>query len=554
MPDLLQVNRLWLDEFQAKHGRVPRILHIGNIANNAYLNAKYLRSVGVECDVLCYDYYHVMSCPEWEDAEFDSRMIADQARPDWAKVDLHGFVRPIWFAQGTLTKCIDYLIARQTGKTKKADYLWQELSYDNGTSARPENKMPENKIEAFANYLQAIALRLLKDKHIIDFLEWRLGRTLLGRKGYLEDLFSPLIVGASLMFVFLLRLFYASWRIVAGKRHFDEDAARLVSGFALTFPQREDKLSVEEIIPLRPIHSRVVELLNCYDLIQGYATDGVYPMLVGAEYVAFEHGTIRNIPFERTTQGRLCALTYRMADAVIITNADNLLGANKLGLERFYFVPHPINDNDLQRHIDAGEKLYESLHAELKADFIVFHPARQHWESVRHTSWEKGNDFLIEAFAQFVKKCNPNAGAVFVEWGKSVDKSKELLKSLGVEGRVKWIAPLAHLEMIRYVAACDVLADQFYLGAFGSTMPKALACGRPALIYLNIELHRWCFPEMPPVLNVRTSEEIFEGLCRLYRDEGYRDMLGQSGKAWYSKWHSSSKVVNSLVDIYRRVL
>ncbi len=34
--------RQWLDDFRAKHGRPPRLLHVGNIANNAYINAKLL--------------------------------------------------------------------------------------------------------------------------------------------------------------------------------------------------------------------------------------------------------------------------------------------------------------------------------------------------------------------------------------------------------------------------------------------------------------------------------------------------------------------------------
>ena len=53
---------------------------------------------------------------------------------------------------------------------------------------------------------------------------------------------------------------------------------------------------------------RWAKLFAHYDLVCGYATDGMYPMLVGGvPYVAFEHGTIRNIPFEPTPQGRLCA-------------------------------------------------------------------------------------------------------------------------------------------------------------------------------------------------------------------------------------------------------
>lgn len=61
----------WLDAFRKSHGRPPRILHIGNIANNAYNNVKLLNKAGLDCDVICYDYYHIMGCPEWEDADFD---------------------------------------------------------------------------------------------------------------------------------------------------------------------------------------------------------------------------------------------------------------------------------------------------------------------------------------------------------------------------------------------------------------------------------------------------------------------------------------------------
>ena len=67
----------WLGEFEKRHGRKPRVLHIGNIANNAYVNAKILNKAGLDCDVMCYDYYHIMGCPEWEDADIEGE-IKDQ--------------------------------------------------------------------------------------------------------------------------------------------------------------------------------------------------------------------------------------------------------------------------------------------------------------------------------------------------------------------------------------------------------------------------------------------------------------------------------------------
>lgn len=36
------MSNAWIETFKKKHRRPPRILHIGNTANNAYQNAKML--------------------------------------------------------------------------------------------------------------------------------------------------------------------------------------------------------------------------------------------------------------------------------------------------------------------------------------------------------------------------------------------------------------------------------------------------------------------------------------------------------------------------------
>ena len=118
-------NQQWYDNFFSTHGRKPRILHIGNIANNAYNNAKILNSVGFDCDVLSYDYYHMMGCPEWEDAYF----IDDHGNdffPNWYKVNLHDFIRPSWFAQGLFVDAVDYLIAKRSN-CPDTKHAWSKL-------------------------------------------------------------------------------------------------------------------------------------------------------------------------------------------------------------------------------------------------------------------------------------------------------------------------------------------------------------------------------------------------------------------------------------------
>ena len=125
----------WLDAFRAEHGRPPRVLHVGNIANNAYNNAKLLREAGLDCDVLCHDYYHIMGCPEWEDADFDGP-VGDHFRPQWKDLDLHGYRRPAWFAQGPLWSSLRYLIVRREGRAWRAKFFWRCLQWANGTRDR----------------------------------------------------------------------------------------------------------------------------------------------------------------------------------------------------------------------------------------------------------------------------------------------------------------------------------------------------------------------------------------------------------------------------------
>ena len=307
------------------------------------------------------------------------------------------------------------------------------------------------------------------------------------------------------------------------------------------FPDEEERISSNDIIAYASTIEKWSEVLAYYDVVIGYATDGILPLLCEKRpYLAFEHGTIRSIPFEKTKQGRLCALTYRSADMSLITNCDNIDAVKKLKLDRYRFIPHPINE-DLEVDSEASQ-LRASLCDELDAEFIVFHPARQHWEEARHPSWEKGNDVLIHGFARFVHECCPKAAAVFVEWGLTVDATKELLEKCGISDRVKWIAPVPNYGMIEYILASDAVADQFYLGAFGSLTPKALLHGRPVLLRLDEDRHRWCFPELPPILNTSTPEEAANHLKRLYQDPAYTQELCKAGRCWYEKYHSNNEI------------
>ena len=296
--------RQWLNWFQERHGRRPTVLHIGNIGNNAYILARALNAVGVDCDVLAHDYYHVMGCPEWEESDFVGD-IQDQFYPAWESVDLRGFRRPPWFAQGPLDSCLQYLHARRTGDDQVMQQWWCALQQQRGdfcAEQRQESQQTRTP-ERRSRVVRAL---------------WWLSRRLSGKDARTSDRLA---------------------RIKISDRF-----CELESIFRAAFPSRTDQFELADLAHFAPTFARWQEVLRHYDLIVGYATDGLYPMLASRPYIAFEHGTIRSIPFEPTPAGRLCALTYRMANHCFITNADNHVAAQKLGLKRFSFLPHPLNE------------------------------------------------------------------------------------------------------------------------------------------------------------------------------------------------------------------
>jgi hypothetical protein len=506
----------WLHQFRQRHGRPPAVLHIGNIAGNAYLNAKMLNAAGVDSDVLCYDYYHIMGCPEWEEADFTGD-LRDQFFPAWEQVDLHGFSRPLWFAQGPQLTCLAYLQARRAGRDEQALRLWQLLEWERIAGCADSRKEALPPTPPSPGPLPRHA---------------RLWRWLAKQLWPAPPLRPP--------------------RAATALPAFDDRARTLERAFRGAFADRADSLVPEDFGCIQDNLPAWHEALRYYDLVVGYATDGVYPLVAGWPYLAFEHGTIRNIPFEANQVGRLCALTYRLARRAFITNADNHVAARRLGLDNFRFLPHPINET-VAPAVD-GAVLRADLRRRLRADFLVFHPSRQHWTSERHPDWEKANDVLIEGFARFVHEVCPRAGAVFVSWGKTVEASRALLAERGVADRVLWIEPQPHPRMMSYIQATDLVADQFFLGAFGSTTPKALMLGRPAMLYLDAARHAWCLPVLPPVLNARTPTQVFEGLARLYRDPGYARRLATEGPRWYRAYHSNAIIVDTFLAAIREVI
>ena len=340
-----------------------------------------------------------------------------------------------------------------------------------------------------------------------------------------------------------------SWKLKkAVDNSFENRVSFLVKMFHREFAERKDQLKSADLVPYRGYSKQWQQLLACYDYVIGYSTDPIIPLVSNVPYFAFEHGTLRTIPYNDSAQGRLTSIAYRMAQHVFVTNFDCVASAEKLAHGRFTVINHPYDENHGMTVL-GWEKTRSDLLHELDSDFLFFHPTRHDWvEGTGHA--DKGNDVFLRAFCS-LRDSGARVGLVCCLWGSNVEESKALLDERGCASYVRWVAPLAIIPFERMCLGADIVVDQFKLGAFGGVVFKAMAVGTPILTYLDESLLSGQYSERPPVVNCRTTEEIVAKMKTIIASSEQLADIAKCSREWMIRFHSKLTTVNKQIDQFR---
>ncbi|MDC0251925.1 glycosyltransferase [bacterium] len=470
-------------------------LHICNLANVAYSNCKILKEFGSDVRLVTHDIGHVMSQPEWQDLNLDPASFEDEwdFYGSWEKasVEADGYFRPDWY-QDTCLHQVGVVAKRRGIKGRLLDYTWNYPIHFGRMGARKMIKNFPKSLpfldRSFQLYKKAYGV---VSQDGISVIKAQAGKEMADRiEAYCKR-----------------------------SREFGEEWAVKPLDLFAYLPQ--------------------ANWLECFkpneDVIFGYVTSAIYPMLTrDVPLVGVEIGTIRDIPFEGTAYGRVVAMMYRESDHVLITNPDNKIAADKLGFESYSFCPHPV-DEDIYKPLPDDE-----LERDESAPVKIFAPARQNWK-------EKANDKMYRALAEVLKR-GGNAELLIPEWGQDMKESRALVKSLGIEDHVKWLAPQSEGRLIQSYKECDIVMDQFVHGVFGLISPKAMSCGRPVITSYKSELNDWCFGEAPPLRPATEQEEVIEQLDQMVRNPELRRSVGEASREWIIKYHSKAAVNRALQE------
>jgi len=295
------------------------ILHVGNIANNAWQNAKLLSDDFCWTNlVLCPDYYHAMSAPEWEDAE-----IVEQVNvyaPLWFKCDLKDYKRPDNFLCGPERLILKVAQGMLTGE--RSEWLEKNMCIANGTF--PASAVLRNIFRIYWRFgfrSIAISLFLVMPLSVAWFV--------LSKLGLVEVKFNKWVLHLAGLIrdVPILGRCADAFRKGSGRYNLSKGRINnLIRDFETRFPNRIDKLTEEDFKSIS-INKHWVSLFEASDIVQCYSIDPIKPMVLGVPYFAFEHGTLRDIPFENSPRGRLTSLAYARSEHVFVTNFDCLENA-----------------------------------------------------------------------------------------------------------------------------------------------------------------------------------------------------------------------------------
>jgi len=307
----------------------------------------------------------------------------------------------------------------------------------------------------------------------------------------------------------------------------------------------------DDIFLARALTESWEDIFSYYDIVLAYSTDGILPMTNSDRpFFTYEHGTLRSIPFEPTSMGRLCATSYRMCNQLMLTNLDNIDKPDRLQMrpEQVIYLPHAIDD----RKLLGFQERYPNVAPKNHKHPLILCPARQDWGD-DDPSLMKGNDKLFHAL-KIIWDEGYRPRVYLFDWGRHVQKSKALIKDLGIEGLITWVKPMKKTELWKHYLKAHVVVDQFSIPAFGGVTFEALTFSRRVITSIDEALCEEFFGTMPPILNASIDIEIANALRIVLEDPEDLARQGEACGEWAKIYHSSQRIFDLQMQAFEPVL
>lgn len=564
------------------------VLHVGNIAHNAYFNELILRKSGRPGCVVNFDAYHFASSPQWLELskrEIDRKSLGDDFFPNFFQFENSKELQPDFFFQGPLYQVFSCLYSLGTNnfnvnnplfKTSrtlmdfarykciyKKNYSESYSVWDDKTFAQSLNDLNVHttwiKVLNEGFRLDKYRYQFINHLNIIGGLELKTVNFPLPL-AYINGLLSPFFnENESLSPLLRLKAYYkeALKRLKSSQQEGLKFKSATIIKKAMSNLNFMKALGIVQISEdvYDPTQREDLKGLNTYpyhqvipywDCIRSFFDFqifyGSHALLASLSirrkpYAAYEHGTIRSIPFQDNDFGRLVKHAYENANIVMITNADYFYANNKLNFDKqkIVYIPHGFDDNSC---IDFLNKFKKSTD---KNDIIKFFaPSRHDWVNGNDGN-SKGNEIIVKAVKKLVDDRQINFLVTMLEYGNDVQATKNLIEQLELNDYFEWKPTMIRKELWSFYLNSNAVLDQFYIPAIGQIGVETIALG-VRLINADDGSMTKFFGEKSPILSANTPEEVAKLMMNIMADPNDKLGVGDYGRAWFARNHSSDAI------------
>ena len=188
------------------------------------------------------------------------------------------------------------------------------------------------------------------------------------------------------------------------------------------------------------------------------------------------------------------------------------------------------------------------------SDFMIFSHTRQNGviKNEALKVHEKGNDKLIRGFNEFVKSNQAkNPKLILFEYGMDIEFSKNLVEELELQNHIVWAKKMDRKEIMMGIMMSDLGAGEFQNSWLTcGVVNEIISAKKPLLHFRDDKLYQDEYPELYPLLNAFSTEEISNQLTSAYSN--LSELQNQSRKAliWLEEFSVKTPIelVTSLIE------
>lgn len=178
---------------------------------------------------------------------------------------------------------------------------------------------------------------------------------------------------------------------------------------------------------------------------------------------------------------------------------------------------------------------------------------------VRHDSSYKNHEPYIKGYAKFIKTVlGKNSILVLFEYGNNTEKTKLLIKELGISENVLWVEKKLRKEILFILKHIDIGFNTFEGLLWGGTGWEFLSKGIPFFHSFNITSEQYQLDygvPMPPFINTDSPDEICRHLVQYAENPEPYKKIGAELKEWFEKYGGiglAEKWRDIIVEIYNQ--